>query len=171
MPFHWNQVTWSWLNLCLQREEEVKDQWEEKPYEVECQAVEGIPWKTSRQDAHESSTEADFFSSLLQRGPPVYHCADWADKVCHYHIGGANSEREWDKRSATKYELSAAAPAPHRWDSSRLGKQESLSIPMDIFWSLLVGLRMKCLDAEGLGVCGSQCQHSGSRGTDYTGEA
>ena len=26
-------------------------------------------------------------------------------------------------------------------------------------------------DVEGLGVCGSHCQHSGGRGTDHTSEA
>ena len=124
----------------------VKDWWEEEPYEVEYQGAEDVPSylvKNGRQDAHESFTETDFFSSLPQRGPPLYGCLDWVGKLCHYHPGGANSEREWDWESATKCELSAAGPTPFRWDSSRLGKQEALCIPLDVFWSLLVGSRVK----------------------------
>ena len=45
----------------------VKDQWEVEPYEVEHQVAEcalHTSCRTSRQDAHESSTQTDFFSSL-----------------------------------------------------------------------------------------------------------
>ena len=53
------------------RRRKMKDQWEEEPYEVECQIAEGIlptSGKTSGPDTHESSTEIDFFSLLQQRG-------------------------------------------------------------------------------------------------------
>ena len=43
MPFHWNQVTWSWLKLTHTGGKEVKDWWEEEPYKVEHQVVEGMP--------------------------------------------------------------------------------------------------------------------------------
>ena len=49
----------------------VEDQWDEVPYKVEHQVAQGVPsylMKTSRQDPHETSTETNFFSSLLQRG-------------------------------------------------------------------------------------------------------
>ena len=39
MPFHWRQVTWSWLRLVPTGKRKVKDQWEVEPYEVEHQVV------------------------------------------------------------------------------------------------------------------------------------
>ena len=71
MPFHWSQVTWSWLKLMPTGEEKGEDWWEEEPYEVECQVVEGIPsylMKNQQTDAHESSTEIDFFSLTPTEG-------------------------------------------------------------------------------------------------------
>ena len=150
MPFHWNQATWSWLKLMPTRG---RGKWRTSgrrncmKWSAKLQKA-SLPtsWKTGRWDAHKSSTKTDFFSSLCHKGdPPLYSCVDWVGKVCHYHPGGANSEREWDWGSATKCELSATSPAPDRWDSSRLGKQEALHIPLDIFWSLLVGSRVKSL--------------------------
>ena len=46
----------------------VKDQWDEKWSTRLLKASLPTSWRTSRQDAHESSTKTDFFSSLLQRG-------------------------------------------------------------------------------------------------------
>ena len=71
MPFHWNQVTWSWLKPMPTGEEESRDQWEQEPYEVEHQFAEGIPsylvwnqWTGCSQVLHLNW----LFSSLLQRG-------------------------------------------------------------------------------------------------------
>ena len=69
MPFHWRQVTWSWLKLMPTggrgkwrtggRRNHMK--WNTKLLkESLCTS-----WKTSRQDVYESSTKTDFFSSLL----------------------------------------------------------------------------------------------------------
>ena len=50
----------------------VKDQWEEEHTKWSTRLLKvSLPtsWRTSRQDAHESSTETDFFSSLLEGTP------------------------------------------------------------------------------------------------------
>ena len=45
MPFHWRQVTLSWLKLMpTSGKRKVKDQWEEGPYKVEHQVSQGIPF-------------------------------------------------------------------------------------------------------------------------------
>ena len=72
MPFHWNQVTWSWLRLIPTggggkwrigwRRNHMK--WNARLLRVSLPTL----WGTSRQDAHESSTKTNFSSSLLQRG-------------------------------------------------------------------------------------------------------
>ena len=71
MPFHWNQVTCSWLKpMFKEGGSKVKDWWEEELWEVEHQVAEGsLPtsWRINGQDAYESSTKTDFSSSLLQR--------------------------------------------------------------------------------------------------------
>ena len=72
IPFHLRQMAWSWLELMPTRG---RGKWRtggrrncmnwntKLLKESLCTS-----WKTSRQDAHESSTETDFFSSLWRRG-------------------------------------------------------------------------------------------------------
>ena len=72
MPFHWSQVTWSWLKPMPTgggkrwriggRRNHMK--WSAKLQKVSLPTM----WETSGQDAHKSSTEIDFFSLLQQRG-------------------------------------------------------------------------------------------------------
>ena len=78
-PFSWNQVTWSWLKLDAYREvggvgiggRRNHTKWSSRLLKASLPTS----WRTSRQDAHESSSETDFFSSLLQRGlPSVWLC-------------------------------------------------------------------------------------------------
>ena len=72
MPFHWNQVTWSWIKLMPTggggkwrtsgRRNHIK--WSARLLRVSLP----ISWGTIGQDTHESSTKTNFFSSLLQMG-------------------------------------------------------------------------------------------------------
>ena len=147
MPFHWNQVTRSCLKLTPTKG---RERWRtggrRNPMKQNTKLLKvSIPtsWKTIRQYAHESSTKTDIFSSPPKLGPPLYSCTDWVGKVCHYDPGGANSARKGDWGSTTNCELSAAGLAPDRQDSSRLGKQEGLHIPSDVFRSLLDRPRVK----------------------------
>ena len=70
MPFHWNQVTWSWLKLMPTggggkwRTDGRRNcsKWNARWLRASLP----ISWGTSRQGAHKSSTENDFFPSLPQ---------------------------------------------------------------------------------------------------------
>ena len=125
----------------------VKNWWEEKPNEIKCQHAEGVPSYLMKKLVDRLFMSLPLKLTISHHShkgdPSLYGCADWAGKVCHYHPGGANSKREWDWGSVTKCELSATDPVPDRWDSSKLGKQEALHIPLDVFWSLLARSRMK----------------------------
>ena len=69
VPFHWNQVTWSWLKLMPTKGQE---RWKtcgrknHTKWNAELPKVSLLtPWKTSGLDTHESSTGIDFFSLPL----------------------------------------------------------------------------------------------------------
>ena len=71
MPFHWNQVTLSWLKPMPMGEEESEGQVGEGTVQSGAPSHGNHPFylvKTSGQDAHESFTKINFFSSLWQRG-------------------------------------------------------------------------------------------------------
>ena len=79
IPFNWRQVTWSWLKMtptggrgkwrtsgrrnCMK--------WNTKLLKESICTL----WKTSRQDAHESSTETDFSHCFCRGDSPLYSCA------------------------------------------------------------------------------------------------
>ena len=69
-----------------------------------------------------------------------------------------------------KCEISATGPATDSWDSSRLGEQETLCCPLNIFSECLFWIKGKKFDVEGTGMWGSQFWHSGCRGIDHTGD-
>ena len=75
MPFHWNQVTWSWLKPMLTGEEESEGLWEEEPYDVEHQVVEGIPSYLMRnqQTGH---------SWVLHQNWPFLITPTWGTPLC-----------------------------------------------------------------------------------------
>ena len=111
MPFHWKEVTWSWLKPMPTKgrrkwRRRNCTKWNAKLLRVSLHTS----WRTSGQDAHESSTKTNFFLLLPQRVPLVYGCVGWAGKVCHHCPRGTSSRREWDWGSATKCQLSAAHP-------------------------------------------------------------
>ena len=149
MLFHWNQVTWSWLKPILTKGgrkwgaggRRNCTKWNAELLRVSLHTS----WRTSRQDAHESSTKTDFCLFSPNGYPPLYGYAGWVGKVCHCCPRGTNSWREWDWGCATKCELSAAHPARDSWDSSRLGEQEALCIPLDIYLSVPAGSTVKIL--------------------------
>ena len=72
MPFHCNQVTWSWLKPMTTRRRgkwrtggrRNHTKWSTRLLKTSLPTL----WKTSRQDAHKSSTKTNFFSSFQQRG-------------------------------------------------------------------------------------------------------
>ena len=72
MLLHWNWVTWSWLKLMPTRgggkwrisRRRNHMRWTGKLWKVFL----STSWRASRKDAHRSSTETDFLSSLQQRG-------------------------------------------------------------------------------------------------------
>ena len=66
MPFHWNLVTWSWLKPMLTKgrgrwKTGERRNWMKWNAEL-LKASLPTSWRTSRPDAHESSTRIDFFS-------------------------------------------------------------------------------------------------------------
>ena len=75
MPFHWRQVTWSWLKLISTRGRgKWRASWRRNYMEWNTELLKEslcALWKTSGQDAHESSTKTDFFSSLLPKWTPL----------------------------------------------------------------------------------------------------
>ena len=114
------------------RKRKVKCQWEEEPYEVQCQVAEGVPSYLMKKQMTGCSQVLHqnwlFLITPTKGTPPLYGCAGWAGKVGHHHPRGTNSGREWDWGSAIKCELSATYPVTDTWDSSRLGEQEALCI-------------------------------------------
>ena len=126
MPFHWNQVTWSWL----------------KPMPT----GEGGKWRTGGRRNHTKWSTTLLKASLptswktsgrTLKSPPLEltlsHCSYRGDsslcvhackvgQVHHHHPRGTNSGKEWDWESVTKCELSIIGPASDRWDSSRMGE-------------------------------------------------
>ena len=125
MPFHLNQATWllAKANSCKRRRN-VKDQWEEELYKVECWIAEGVPSYLMKNQQTRCSWVLHcnwFFSHYPCNGSSfMFRHASWADKVCHHCPEGAYLESEWEWGSTTKCELSAAGSAPDRWDSSRV---------------------------------------------------
>ena len=126
MPFHWNQVTWSWLKPMPTGGEE--------------------KWRTSGRRSHMKWSTRLLKASLptlwgtsgqwmFMSPPPKLtfpHCSYRGDFSLYGHElsrPGAppppyrnNSRREWDWGNATKCKLSIASPASDRWDSSRMGE-------------------------------------------------
>ena len=78
-------------------------------------------WKTSILDAHEFSTEINFFPLLQQGDSSLYSCAGQEGQVHHHHPRGTNWD-EWDWGSTSKWGLSITSPVSDRWDSSRVGE-------------------------------------------------
>ena len=70
MPFHWNQVTWSWQKLTPPKGgENWKTSERKNCMKWNAELLKGpLPtsWRTSRPDTHMSSTGIDFFLSTLQ---------------------------------------------------------------------------------------------------------
>ena len=68
IPFHWSQVTWSWPKSMATKGGERWETSGRRNHTKWNAKVLGVslptPWKTSRLDAHESSTGIDFFSLL-----------------------------------------------------------------------------------------------------------
>ena len=124
MPFHLNQVTWSWWKpMPTKGGERSKTSGRRKCVKWNARlqkATLHISWKTNRPDAHESSIGIDFFSSPLQWELLYAPCMSWADKVCHHHPEGTYSESKWEWESATECKVSATSPASDRWDSCRV---------------------------------------------------
>ena len=67
MPFHWNQVTWSWQKLMPTKGgERWKTSGRRKHVKWNARWLKAslhTPWRTRRPDAHKSSNGIDFFSS------------------------------------------------------------------------------------------------------------
>ena len=148
MPFHWSQVTWSWLKPMPTGGEE---RWRiagrrkcTKRSAKLWKASLPTSWKTSSSDAHKPSTEIDFSHCSDRGDSSLYSCAGQAGQVTHHHPRGTNSE-EWDWGSTTKCELSITSPASDRWDSSRVGEQETPCVHLNVSQSYLDWKRLKHL--------------------------
>ena len=120
----------------------VKDWWEEEPYEVEHQVAEGVPSNLMKNQhtGHSWVLHQNWlFLIIPAEGTPLCMAMmSWVGLMHHHHPRGTDSRREWDSGSAKKCKLSATIPATDSWDSSRLGEQEALCYPLDIFWSVPV---------------------------------
>ena len=125
MPFHWNQVTWSWLKLMPTGEQNVKGlvgagtiqsgepNWGRHPF-LSCE-------KPVDQTLTSPSLKLTFSHCSHGWDSSLYSCAGQAGQVHHHHARGTDSE-EWDWGSTTKCELSVTDPASDKWDSSGEGK-------------------------------------------------
>ena len=94
-------------------------------------------WRSSGQDTHGSSTKIDFPHCSNRGDSSLYGCTAKVGQVHQHHPIGTNSTEEWDWGSTTKCKLSITGPASDRWDSSRMGWQETLCIHADVFQSFL----------------------------------
>ena len=101
---------------------------------------------------------------------PLYGYASLAGPVHPHHPRGTNSGDDWDWGSAMKCKLSTTGPT-HSWDFSGLGEQKALCYLSNIFQKCPCWIKGEKLNVEGLGVFGSQCWCSNSRGTDHTSVA
>ena len=143
MPFLLNQVTWPWHRPNPTRgREKLRTsgrrnhmKWSAKLLKVSLPTS----WKTGGWDAQASSIETEFFHHS-QKGDPLCTVV-WTEWV---RCGTTTLEEQTLKESDTEEApLSATGPVPDRWDSSSLGKQEALHDPLDVFWILFVGSRVK----------------------------
>ena len=146
MPFHWRQMTLSWLKLTPTggrgkwRTGGRRTVWSGIP---SCWRSPLVPHEKPGQDAHKSSSETDFFSLLLQRELPFVWLCKVSGPSAHHCPRGTTSGEEWDWGCTTKCKLSTASPVTNSSDSSMLGEQEALSYPSDIFWSVPVESKVK----------------------------
>ena len=118
----------------------VKDQWEEEPYEVECQVAGVVPscLMKNQQTGQSWVLQWDWLFSLLPQRVPLLCMVVWAEQSRY-----ATATLEWDWGSTMKCELPAACPAAGSWDSFRMDEQETLCIPLDIYQSIPTGTRVK----------------------------
>ena len=123
MSFHWNQMTWSWLKLMPTkgrgklrtggRRNHMK--WSDRL----LKACLPTSWKTSRQDAHESSTKTDFFSFLQQRG---LLCMVMQDKQAGWTTTTLEEQTlEESKTEEAPQSANCVPPAQHQADETPLG--------------------------------------------------
>ena len=127
IPFHWSQVTWSWLKpMPTGGEGMMKDQWEEEPYEVECQVVQKASLPILMKNQQPGCLWVLHWNSLflitLTEGTPLCMVvkAKWAWCTTTTLEGTNSEELNWG--STTKCELSIASPASDRWNSSTVGE-------------------------------------------------
>ena len=132
-PFHWRQVTWSWLKLtCLQGKEERwriggrrnHTKWSAKLWKASLPTL----WQ-KQQTGHSLSPPMKLtFSHCSNRGDSSSVCLyrlRWA-RCTNHHPRGTNSRRKWDWESITKWELSITSPehqpgeTPLWWVNMRL---------------------------------------------------
>ena len=92
MPFHWNQVTWSWSKLIPTMG---RERWKTSGRKNHRKWNAGLlkaslhtSWRTSGPDTLTGPPSESTFSHHSHHGSSfMYRCMSWVDKVCHHHPG------------------------------------------------------------------------------------
>ena len=155
-------------------EEELKDQWEEEPYKVECQAVEGIPsYLVKSQQTGHSQVLHQNWRFLITPTERSHLCmvvqAKWG------RCTNTALEQQTPKGSETE-EAPQCVNCPSL-SQHQTGKTSLAWLSRKLCAFMWIFPRASWLDkgwkvwCRGIGVCRSQHQHSSSRCTDHAGEA